>query len=86
MSSLPRLRIIRAADSSGEVFVLGQENRSLSGAESSVSDAMTLVRNANEKAAAIVAAAESEAAAARQLAAEDAVAVREAAHRQGYEG
>jgi flagellar assembly protein FliH len=85
MSSLPRLRIIRAAEASGDVFVLGQENRSLSGAESSVSDAMTLVRNASEKAASIVAQAEHEAAAIRQRAAEEQVAVHEAARQQGYE-
>ncbi len=85
MSSLPRLRIIRAAESSGDVFVLGQENRQLAGAESSVSDAMTLVRNAHERAAAIVAAAEQEA---RQLLAQaeqQAGTVLAQAHQQGRE-
>lgn len=85
MSSLPRLRIIRAAEDSGDVFVLGKENRNLSGAESSVSDAMTLVRNANEKASRILAAAEQEAAALRNAAQHDADTVREAARREGFE-
>lgn len=85
MSSSPRLRIIRAAEASADVFVLGQQNRNLSGAESSVSDAMTLVRNANEKAAGIIAAAEQEAQDIRLLAAQEANGIREAAHRQGSE-
>lgn len=85
MSSLPRVRIIRAAESAEEVFVLGQASRETIGLRSSVSDAMTVVAESSRQAEAILAGAQEEAAKLVAEAQQQADAIRAAARQQGLD-